>query len=521
MSEKETSQKEVPQKIVTKYDRKVQRRKEAELKEKKRKMIDRIVGIVILAAVIIGLAFIPIRKYIATHSTYITVGGHDITQVEFDYYYNLASTDYINTYGNYLAYMGLNLTGDFASQSYSENMSWKDYFDQLAVDKIRQNKALIDAAKEAGFTYDTAKDYAAFEESLKDSASSESVSLGKYYKMTFGRYASASAVKPYVEEGYLAAAYYKSVAEANEIPEEEIQAYYDENAADYDSVDFLLTEVAAEIPEAQTVSDGNGGNTTVEPTEKEIQVAMDAAKEKADEALLVIDEEGTEQTGVLKSAISTKYNEWLFDEARKEGDTTIIEDTDSHKYYVLKFEKRYLDETATATVRAIMTTGGNGEAILTEWKDAGSTEEAFISLVEKYSEDTYTNTNGGLYEELTKSTLRSTLSDWIFAEGRKAGDTTVLTEDNYTYVLYFVENGRPEWQAKIANTLLSEVMGEYLTGIKEACTVEDPKGHLVYLKVQANESTATEAGNEGTETASDETTETASTETASTENTAE
>ncbi len=72
MSEKANSQNEASQKIVTRYDRKVQRRKEEELKAKKRKQISRVVGIVILAAIVIGLASIPVRNYAASHSTYIS-----------------------------------------------------------------------------------------------------------------------------------------------------------------------------------------------------------------------------------------------------------------------------------------------------------------------------------------------------------------------------------------------------------------------------------------------------------------
>lgn len=492
MSEKATSQNEASQKIVTKYDRKVQRRKEEELKEQKRKKINRIVGIVILAAIVIGLVSIPVRKYIATHETYITVGGHDITKVEFDYYYNLASSDYINTYGSYLSYMGLDVNGDFASQAYSENMSWKDYFDQLAVDSIKQNKALVDAAAAAGFTYDTTKEYEVFAETLKDAAKEAGESVGSYYKLTFGQYATASALKPYVEEGYLAAAYYKSVMESKKPGEAEIQAYYDENADSYDSVNFRLTEIAAEIPEAKTETDADGNTTTVDPTEEEIQTAMDAAKEKADAALEVIAEEGELKTDVLKSGVSSKYSDWLFDAERANGDTTIVEDTDAHKYYVLMFEKRYLGLNTTATIRAIMMTTGSGEDVLTEWTAAGATEDAFISMVEKYSEDTYTNTNGGLYEELKPSSLDSTMSDWIFDAGRKAGDTTTITEDGVVYVLYYVEKGRPEWQVKISDTLLSTAMGDYLNELKDACEVYDPKGHLVYLKVQAATETATE-----------------------------
>lgn len=35
-------------------------------------------------------------------------------------------------------------------------------------------------------------------------------------------------------------------------------------------------------------------------------------------------------------------------------------------------------------------------------------------------------------------------------------------------------------------------MGNYLDELKNACEVSDPKGHLVYLKVQASKETATE-----------------------------
>ena len=142
MSEKETSQKESSQGIMTRYDKKMQKRREQELKAQREKKISRIVGIVVLVVIVAALVSIPVKQYISKHSTYITVGGHDITKVEFDYYYNVASAEYINTYGTYLSYMGLNTSGDFASQAYSTEMSWKDYFEQLAVDSIRQNKAL-------------------------------------------------------------------------------------------------------------------------------------------------------------------------------------------------------------------------------------------------------------------------------------------------------------------------------------------------------------------------------------------
>lgn len=501
MSGKATPQKEETQKIVTKYDRKVQRRKEEEARIQREKQIGRIIGIAILVVIIGAIVYSPIRKYVAAHSTYITVGDHKISEVEFDYYYTLTSNDYLDTYGDYLSYMGLNIYGSFENQAYSDTMSWKDYFDQLTVDAIRQNKALLDEAKAAGFTYDPSAEYETFVQDNKEAAAEAGMTLGRYYRTVFGEYATASNIKPIVEEGYIATAYYKAVAESKEAGDAEIRAYYEENKATYDSVDYLLTQIDAEIPDAQTTTDADGNEVVTEPTEEEIQTAMAAAKVLADEALLVIEDEGTETIGSLRLGVSTSYRDWLFDDARKEGDTTVIEDENNHRYYVLMFERRYLDESQiTANIRAIMTMNNNGEAILAEWQAAGATEEAFTGLVPKYSQDIYSSNSGGLYTDLRHSALSSeALNNWVFVEERKAGDTVTITDQGVTYVLYYVSQGRPEWQASIANTLLSEAMSEYMLEIKDKCQISDPKGRLVYLRTPEPQTEDTTSGDEDAE----------------------
>ena len=117
--------------------------------------------------------------------------------------------------------------------------------------------------------------------------------------------------------------------------------------------------------------------------------------------------------------------------------------------------------------------------------------------MKKYSEDSYSMSEDGLYKEVTAASLNSAFSEWIFEEGRKPGDTVSLVQDGTFFVLYYIGEGRPEWQVSIANTLLSETMSDYLDEIKEGCEVSDPKGRLVYLKVQA----AANAGSQDTEPA--------------------
>ena len=272
MSQKDVKKEQSSEKVMTRYDKKVQKRKEEAERAKKQAKTEKIIGIVIAAAIVIALAMIPVKSYTAVHSTYLTVGGHDITRVEFDYYYNLVKNDYLNTYSSYLSYMGLDTTKDFAKQDYSDTMTWKDYFSSLALETIKQNKALIDTAEAEGFTYDTAKDVAAFESSAKEAASNSDVSVARYYKATFGSYATFARIKSFVEDGYYANAYYKKQSDEKAPAEDEIQTYYEENKDTYDSVDYHMTEIAADIP-SSTDADGNA----VAATEEEIARALKMA----------------------------------------------------------------------------------------------------------------------------------------------------------------------------------------------------------------------------------------------------
>ena len=82
-NEKVTENKEqTEQKVMTKYDRKVQKRKEEKEKEKKEERISTAIGIVVLVALVCLVASFPIRTYLATHETYVVVNGEAVKKVE-------------------------------------------------------------------------------------------------------------------------------------------------------------------------------------------------------------------------------------------------------------------------------------------------------------------------------------------------------------------------------------------------------------------------------------------------------
>lgn len=518
------------EKVVTRYERKLQKRKEQKEKEQRARKRDMAIGIVVLVALVCVVASFPIRTYLAVNEGYVNIGGDRVTKVEYDYNYNLVVNNYISQYGSMLSYFGLDTSSDFSNQMYTDTLTWKDFFDQMTVDNIIRSKALIHEAEANGFSYDTAEDYKDYEASVKDSAAKQGVPVAEFLRTAYGSYATMSRLAPYVKEAMIANAYYEEVADSKEPSEEEVQTYYDENPDEYDSVDYRMVTVTAELPTEPTeladtaeetgpADEGGEGTdaaeeTPYEPSEAEIAKAMEDALVLAEEAEETVAADGELQENVKKSAAASLIRDWLFDSSRKAGDTTIITNESANSYYVLAFEQRYLDQTASADVRVILITETEeltGQGILDEWTGGAATEESFIELVEKYTEDTAnTAETGGLFEAIVPAGMDEALGAWLFDETRTAGDTAAVTaSDGYTYVMYYVGPNEPEWKLTIRSSLLSQTMTEYMEGIMEGIEVEDGKGNLNYLKVQAAEESlaASESTDAQTQSSGPESTE--------------
>ena len=525
VTENKEQKEQTEQKVMTKYDRKVQKRKEEKEKEKKEERISTAVGIVFLVALVCLVASFPIRTYLATHETYVVINGEEVNKVEFDYVYNTSKNNYITQYGSYLSYFGLDTSKDLSTQMYSDTLTWQDYFEQNAVESLKQNKALMAEAKAAGFTYDTTDEYNTFKETIKTSAAAAGVSDKEYVRSIYGSYATMGRIEEYVKNDMVMNAYYQKLQEDNAPSDDEIQSYYEENKATYDSVDYRLTTIEADLPTEPTeladpveetaadttgTTDGTAAadstqDTAYQPSDAEIAKAMDDAKVLADDAEQTVAKDGEAHENEKKSSVNYMISDWLFDDARKAGDTTVITNDNSHCYYAVAFEKRYLDETPSADVRVIIPTEDKtGEEILEEWKNGAATEDSFAELCKKYTQDTSAVENGGLFEQVTKTGMTEELSNWIFDSSRQAGDTVAITASDTTYVLYYIGQDQPEWKINIKNTLVSDTMSQHMQDITADVTVEDPKGKLNYLKVQAEESAAAETATAETQEITEE-----------------
>ncbi len=495
-------------KVVTRYDRRMQKRKEQEEKDKREKKIATIVGIIAAVVIVAVIAFFPIRSAIARNQTFVEVGGEKVTRVEFDYYYGTALNNYYSQYGTYMSMMGVDLSADLSTQMYTDNLSWKDFFEEAAINNIKQDKAVQKKIKEEGFTYDTTESWKAYKASMEEQAAANGLTLNQMVQYSFGSFATVGSVKELVENSMTVSAFLNKVGEDNAPGEDKILEIYENNKASYDSVDYRIVEVAAELPTepteladpAEDEAEDEDSEAEYEPSEAEIEAAMAEAKKAADDAVKTVDKDGELVEDATASYVSSLYSDWLFDDARKAGDTTVIEDETNYKYYVLAFEKRYLKDNPTASVYIINVTNGSGQTILNLWNQ-DPTLTNFINLFNEYDGYAYGPANG-FYEGLSSRDILGEPGEWIFAEERQVGDVTLISvEEDSDYVMYFAGKGDIDWKEAIRGEYKETYMINYISELIVDVEVKDPKGNLNYLKVAEAEAEATAGTEETAETA--------------------
>ncbi|MCR4792269.1 MAG: hypothetical protein K5871_05935 [Lachnospiraceae bacterium] len=475
------------QAVKTRYDIKMERRAKAKQREKRELAIWKTIGIVIVLAVIGLILSFPIRYYMAVHETVCTIGGRAVSRVEFDYNYHMVKNAYMNSYGTYLSYYGMDAE-HIEDEMYDGTMTFRDYFTKETVERIKQTVALKAEMEREGFTADITSDYENYVETMKESAEAAGISLGELYKQSLGEYATPGRIAPLVRESLLVSQFSDYKQNSFAPTDEDIDARYAEEADEYDFLDYRLQRIDAELPTAPTELADEGATIaddgTYTPSEAEIEAAMDAAKELADEAEQHIFEEGELHEGERSSSVVYQIRNWLLDSSRKPGDSTVVASDTINCYYVVGFVGRYMDETETRTIRVIYTSEDNGAAIVSEYAAAGSTEDAFVELVNKYTEAD--PSDGGLMEGISGVALPGDLSTWVEDEARKLGDVTYYFDESMsvTYVIYYVGGGKPSWYYEIKNLIESEKMEDYLNGLTMPLTVEDPKDNLRYIALE-------------------------------------
>ena len=112
------------------------------------------------------------------------------------------------------------------------------------------------------------------------------------------------------------------------------------------------------------------------------------------------------------------------------------------------------------------------ENLLKEWKSGAATEESFAALATEKTEDTGSQSTGGLYENVQKGAMVAEFNDWCFDETRKLGDSGLVYGESSAYagyhVMYFSGWGEIYRNILVENKLRSEAFTAWKTELLTA-----------------------------------------------------
>ena len=475
-------------------------KKQAELEqEKKEKQQTIIIAVCIALVAILMISVITynkvsdsgyfLRREVAAESENYTVDGAMMTY----FFY----TNY-QQYSSLASYLGVDTSKSLKSQASAfSSGTWFDYFMGNTRTYVNEVLALCEAAKANNVTLDEA-DEASVEESLdmlRAAAKARGYTVSQYLVTSFGANIKEKDVRHCLELTALASKYANEYNDSLSYTLQDCEAYYSENQDSFDGVD-VMTYTVSRADFMETDEDGNvtGDSDAAQASAKEYADKL-AAAASADEFKSVVKDYIVNVLGEEEEHADEHVNELLVEHALKTDSavsdvadwafsasagetTTYTEDETVYVVYYLVAEA-YRDETPTRNVRHILFATDSyeseeeakaaAEAAYAEWEAAGFTEDKFVSLCEQYSNDTGSNTVGGLYEEVKPGDMVTEFNDWTFDSARAAGDHDLIETSYGWHIMSYVgESDVTVWQANAESALASDaytaLVDEYAAG---------------------------------------------------------
>lgn len=436
-------------------------------------------AIAIVVVLVFALLIFVNSGFMQAHATALTVGTHKLTPAEFNYYYQ---DNYYNIYSTYSSY-GLwsymvDTSKDIESQqcfASEDGDTWGEYLTDVAAQSALQTYVLYDAAMEDGYELDeetkTAID--AMEDTLASYAEAAGLKNAEdYLEASYGKGASVESYLNYLTVQQIASGYATQKQENFTYTDDQLRSYYDENSQTYDKVTYRIFNVDAEDDDTAAAKETAEAMAAELTSTEDSFVKAAASYAPEDQAESYEDETYTLRRGYTYSSCSSDYADWLFSENRVAGESEVFA-TDSG-YSVVMFVSRDNNDYDTVNVRHILVkvgaTGDDGtsttedwdacleaiEAIEEKWNESDMTEEAFAELANENSEDTGSNTNGGLYEGVYKGQMKAAFEDWCFEDGREVGDTGIVKTDYGYHFMYFSGTGDQYWKSLADSGIRSE-----------------------------------------------------------------
>ena len=432
-------------------------RERARLEEEKKNRRTRnkfiLIGILIVLMIVL-VVFVNSRLFYNV-TTALTVGDTSYSVARMNYEYQKAYMNFNQTYGQYFSSL-IDTSRSLKDQSCpfdANGGTWDDYFKQNAETNLTQLSAVYAKAVAEGYTLtedeaaeiDTAvENYRAYGKSLGYAT------LNKFLSAYFGTGNSEKTVRANMAEELIASRYADDIYASFTYTDEELDAYYAENADSYDYVNVLYTLISAAANDEEGI-DADTAKAAAEDKAKVILAGAGSSEEDFRAAVLKETETEATETSYTVTSFLSRYEGSVERDDIAEG-KVFSHSTDSGVYvvYVLGTES---NDYPTVNVRHILVKAvdadGDGtysdaekqtaydavKAIENEWLAGGGTEEGFAALANEKSDDAGSNTNGGLYENIYKGQMVTEFNDFCFGE-RETGDYAIVYGESSAYAGY-------------------------------------------------------------------------------------
>jgi len=365
-------------------------------------------------------------------------------------------------------------------QPYSEDgkESWADYFSEYTVNSLKNYCILAEDARVNGKTLSD-EDIATVNAQI-ESVEKYIAGLGKTESEYFGENMTIDDYRLTLERNLLGTNRYYEYLDSVTISEQECIEYAESLAENYLALNFYWYDFNAanfnvSYHEAYHVAERFAETLTDNPDDFEKLLYDNVLSESEKESYYEGKYYGHQ---IPFSNLVRDLQSWAYLEDRNPGDYIIAAGSDGYSIYV--FKSLELPDTLTYNFRTIFVSSDDDEyeggiaaskahsdavSILSEFENSGRTEDDFASLATKYSDDSSSAVNGGLYENNNFSGIEDGSAEWMASSERQYGDVEIFDSASGSYILYYIGIGLPEWRVRAENALKATNFNDHIENL--------------------------------------------------------
>lgn len=290
----------------------------------------------------------------AADTVVATMGDETLTVAQLQVYYWMEVANFLNEYGDYAIYFGMDYTKPLDTQicdsGMEQQVTWQQYFLEMALDNWQCYQALALDAKEAGISMDAV--YAEYLAALPEQLDASAVNLGmadglELVQKNVGVAADMDDYLRYMELYYTGYSYFNHLYTQIQPTDAEIEAYFAENEETYaeqgvekDGSKYVDVRHVLLVPEDENATtDENGypvySDEAWEACRQEAEAlyeqwkAGDTTEESFAQLAVEHSADGSASSGGLYTDLTEGYmvenfNDWCFDASRNSGDHGLV-----------------------------------------------------------------------------------------------------------------------------------------------------------------------------------------------------